>query len=217
MPIQYRWHSKGNLISARLSSVFREADPVSRTVTIEAIVKDPRMIPGDFVELSIATETAKLQLTIPFAALQRDLDNRTFVWKVVSRKATGKAIYTCVMHPEVQSDKPGKCPKCGMDLVLKDGAAGPQEDEHAKPDYTCVMHPEISSEKPGKCPKCGMDLVPREKKGAWTVIRQPVDVAATSGTEVAIRKGLQAEDEVVVQGATSLREGMPVSKEGERQ
>ena len=216
MPIQYRWHSKGNLISARLSSIFREADPTSRTVTVEAIVKDPRMIPGDFVELNIATEAAKRQLTIPFAALQRDLDNHTYVWKVVSRKATGKPVYTCVMHPEVQSDKPGKCPKCGMDLVLKDGAAGPQEHEHAKPDYTCVMHPEVSSDKPGKCPKCGMDLVPREKKGAWTVERQPVEVADSSGTEVSIRKGLEVDDEVVVQGAASLREGMPVSKEGER-
>jgi len=28
-------------------------------------------------------------------------------------------IYTCPMHPEVQSATPGKCPKCGMDLVLK--------------------------------------------------------------------------------------------------
>lgn len=27
--------------------------------------------------------------------------------------------YTCPMHPEVKSDKPGKCPKCGMDLVKK--------------------------------------------------------------------------------------------------
>lgn len=27
--------------------------------------------------------------------------------------------YTCPMHPEVVSDKPGKCPKCGMDLVKK--------------------------------------------------------------------------------------------------
>jgi hypothetical protein len=25
--------------------------------------------------------------------------------------------YTCVMHPEVRTDKPGKCPKCGMKLV----------------------------------------------------------------------------------------------------
>ena len=31
------------------------------------------------------------------------------------------AIYTCVMHPEVVSDKPGKCPKCGMKLVRKNG------------------------------------------------------------------------------------------------
>ncbi|MBI3111169.1 MAG: hypothetical protein HYZ01_06315 [Ignavibacteriales bacterium] len=29
-----------------------------------------------------------------------------------------KATYTCEMHPEVKSDKPGKCPKCGMNLVL---------------------------------------------------------------------------------------------------
>ncbi|WP_308224953.1 heavy metal-binding domain-containing protein [Flavobacterium sp. J372] len=27
------------------------------------------------------------------------------------------ATYTCPMHPEVRSDKPGKCPKCGMALV----------------------------------------------------------------------------------------------------
>ena len=27
-----------------------------------------------------------------------------------------KASYTCPMHPEVTSDKPGNCPKCGMRL-----------------------------------------------------------------------------------------------------
>lgn len=26
-------------------------------------------------------------------------------------------LYTCPMHPEVKSDRPGKCPKCGMDLI----------------------------------------------------------------------------------------------------
>jgi membrane fusion protein, copper/silver efflux system len=25
--------------------------------------------------------------------------------------------YTCPMHPEIHSDKPGTCPVCGMDLV----------------------------------------------------------------------------------------------------
>jgi FtsP/CotA-like multicopper oxidase with cupredoxin domain len=28
-------------------------------------------------------------------------------------------LWTCPMHPEVVSDKPGKCPKCGMTLVAK--------------------------------------------------------------------------------------------------
>jgi len=33
---------------------------------------------------------------------------------------TGTAIYTCPMHPQVQSDKPGKCPICGMMLKKKE-------------------------------------------------------------------------------------------------
>jgi len=33
-----------------------------------------------------------------------------------------KAVYTCTMHPEVTSNKPGKCPKCGMTLVKKTDA-----------------------------------------------------------------------------------------------
>ena len=29
-----------------------------------------------------------------------------------------KPVYVCPMHPEVRSDKPGACPKCGMKLEL---------------------------------------------------------------------------------------------------
>jgi Cu(I)/Ag(I) efflux system membrane fusion protein len=29
---------------------------------------------------------------------------------------TGATVYSCLMHPEVTSPTPGKCPKCGMDL-----------------------------------------------------------------------------------------------------
>lgn len=28
--------------------------------------------------------------------------------------------YVCIMHPQTGSDKPGICPKCGMQLVERD-------------------------------------------------------------------------------------------------
>ncbi len=39
----------------------------------------------------------------------------------------GKAIYTCPMHPEVQQDHPGNCPKCGMALEPKTVSAVSEE------------------------------------------------------------------------------------------
>lgn len=33
-----------------------------------------------------------------------------------SARPESKALYTCPMDPEVVSDKPGRCPKCGMKL-----------------------------------------------------------------------------------------------------
>jgi PBP1b-binding outer membrane lipoprotein LpoB len=33
--------------------------------------------------------------------------------------AVKKVLYTCPMHPQIISDKPGKCPICGMTLVVK--------------------------------------------------------------------------------------------------
>ena len=37
--------------------------------------------------------------------------------------------YTCPMHPEVRLDAPGKCPKCGMELVMVHGEAKVKEEE----------------------------------------------------------------------------------------
>jgi hypothetical protein len=31
-------------------------------------------------------------------------------------------MYTCPMHPEITQEKPGRCPKCGMRLVLGEEA-----------------------------------------------------------------------------------------------
>jgi len=67
----------------------------------------------------------------------------------------GKTIYTCPMHPEIQQDKPGSCPKCGMALEPMTPPVA------TKIEYVCPMHPEVVSDKPGNCPKCGMALEPR--------------------------------------------------------
>jgi PHP family Zn ribbon phosphoesterase len=40
--------------------------------------------------------------------------------KLYPAQAEATAVYTCSMHPEIVQNGPGKCPKCGMDLIPKD-------------------------------------------------------------------------------------------------
>jgi len=40
----------------------------------------------------------------------------------------GRAVYTCPMHPEVQQDRPGDCPICGMALEPRGGMADEEEE-----------------------------------------------------------------------------------------
>ena len=125
----------------------------------------------------IAIITALIVLN--FSALGQEMKSHklpmdsTKVEKMKSHKqqqqknAAKVAIYTCTMHPEVITHKPGKCPKCGMKLVKVEAKQVKENvkkaiDIEAKV-YTCPMHSDVKSDKPGKCPKCGMTLV-QEKK-----------------------------------------------------
>ena len=47
--------------------------------------------------------------------------------KIETAPETG-ITYTCPMHPEIRSNKPGSCPKCGMDLVPEKGAETSEEE-----------------------------------------------------------------------------------------
>jgi len=50
-----------------------------------------------------------------FTACGGGASSKTSTEKAVAQKE----VYSCEMHPEVISDKPGKCPKCGMELTKK--------------------------------------------------------------------------------------------------
>jgi putative DNA topoisomerase len=63
--------------------------------------------------------------------------------------------YTCTMHPEIVSNKPGKCPKCKMSLTL---SKKEQMKDPAKT-YVCPMHTEVVSNHEGMCAKCSSKLV----------------------------------------------------------
>src|SRR6185295_11446040 len=62
----------------------------------------------------------------------------------------------CDACPEIRSDKPGKCPKCAMELVLKDKekpADAPESKERKI--WVCEQHPDEVFDKPGVCNKPG--------------------------------------------------------------
>jgi P-type Cu+ transporter len=75
---------------------------------------------------------------------------------IASESDLKTSIFTCPMHPEIQQEGPGPCPKCGMALEPLTAPAPADRVE-----YTCPMHPEIVQDTPGPCPKCGMALEPR--------------------------------------------------------
>lgn len=111
----------------------------------------------------------------------------TYVFMPRAQKTQGpahgeeKQLYSCGMHPEVISDKPGNCPICGMKLTpIRDtsGEKGQLATEGEKKErkvlyWRAPMDPTEIYDRPGKS-KMGMDLVPvyegEEAGGAGSIM-----------------------------------------------
>ena len=79
--------------------------------------------PEPGIDASIPHDHAQ-ETASPGATLAPDeFDAAAPVSVAEAAKAAGSAeatdLYACPMHPEVTSDTPGKCPKCGMTLVKR--------------------------------------------------------------------------------------------------
>ncbi len=81
-------------------------------------------------------------------------------------KVEHKQLYTCGMHPDIISDKPGNCPICGMKLIPVKNSSLTQSAKDRKILYwRAPMDPNEIYNHPGKS-KMGMDLVPVYEDGA---------------------------------------------------
>jgi multidrug efflux pump subunit AcrA (membrane-fusion protein) len=121
-------------VEAQVTAIFPAADPTNRTFIVEALINNVReaapekaavstlkqyyFLPGQYVVMKIVTDR-KDGLAIPTNSIIWD-EGKAMVWKANGGNSSGKAEYSCLMHPEVVSEKPGECPKCGMKLEPKE-------------------------------------------------------------------------------------------------
>ncbi len=123
-------------LNAEVTSIFPASDPTTRTSIVESVVDNPglRLYPGDAVAMRLFGASEAGVLTVPNSAIVMRAEakggpssgSQPTVWLAAGGKteANAKPVYTCVMHPEVRSDHPGKCPKCGMDLTPEETPTG---------------------------------------------------------------------------------------------
>jgi Cu(I)/Ag(I) efflux system membrane fusion protein len=229
MPVEVTAVSKpGEIFYGTVDFIFPTVNLETRSVKVRIVVtnRDGKLKPGMYVtsvirspigrygEIGTPSEPKREAETSPTvkasgvaatsAPLHRptklpttaDADAKAFL----SSLPAGAEYYACPMDPEVVSDKPADCPKCGMHLEKKMKAEEapavitsetPSTERWAE-GYACAMHLDHLERKGGICTVCGCGMpmvkwriervlsIP-ESANIDTGLRQVVYVEATPG------------------------------------
>uniref|UniRef100_A0A7V2ZL79 Efflux RND transporter periplasmic adaptor subunit n=1 Tax=Ignavibacterium album TaxID=591197 RepID=A0A7V2ZL79_9BACT len=115
-----------------------------------------------------------------------------------------KQLYTCGMHPQIISDKPGNCPICEMKLVpIKNNnqTSNQKSGEQKVLYYRNPMNPNVISDHPQK-DEMGMDYVPvyEDEAGAEGVVTIDPQVQQNMNVKTAIVESKKLSSQVTTNG-----------------
>ena len=79
-------------------------------------MESPKDVPSD-----AKVEREKKALSDEMKKTSREMEKTSKELEEKTETKPQAFYYTCIMHPEIHRDQPGKCPKCGMTLVKKEG------------------------------------------------------------------------------------------------
>jgi hypothetical protein len=77
---------------------------------------EPLQAKGEDFFVTQLKSSDSFQVNVEFI-VQGKTVSAVFINNGIENKST--LVYTCSMHPEIESNSPGQCPKCGMNLIPK--------------------------------------------------------------------------------------------------
>jgi multidrug efflux system membrane fusion protein len=171
------------LESGQLTAADNQIDTTTGTDKLKAVFanQDEKLFPNQFVNVHLVLEQRNNAIVIPAAAVQHSPDS-DYVWLVKPAANSDSSGQTT----DGASAKAGDSPKGGDPGAAK---------KNGNSDGSGTVSPGNGTVRPG----------------SGTVVMQPVVIDTTQGSMVILKSGLEANQEVVVDGADKLQNGSRVS------